>query len=401
MARDGWRGTAKDTAWRKFDLDADQDRPERSKPFRKTGQDAGKKSKFMSTVLNADPTELMRWHSERTPHEQQRFIQVLDNLYTAHKKKSTASQKPVRRAQSATPQIRRNDTSSGNVDLAARAALSGAGSIGGSAHGSIQGSLKGSQAGSLPPSVFSLTSVKSAPGAINVGKSQKFRLSSDAQGMSQEDYNNTLQKWIDCRSVTNASVSTDWTECSQMTKTSAGTVCSAPCTKYTRDFRNHARGFALNRRKWKVPDAHEPEADLVVDGLPEHLRLTTSYGRSFGTREKGATFRKETGFVGFQPKCHSFLEDYFKTAAPASKEAFCQVGRSMNTFHNNHQYSTSTSRAYDLDKNKDLYNPTPHDRGAMRHGNFSQVPLGNLVPIEGEVPYPAEEPRHEVLFPPM
>jgi len=211
---------------------------------------------------------------------------------------------------------------------------------------------------------------------------------------------NTLQRWIDTRSATPASVSTDWTSASKMTKTSQGTVMSAPVTKYTMDFRKHQRAFAVNRRKWRVPDAHEPQSQLVVDGTPEDVRLRTRYGEDFGVAEAGSTLRKETAFVGFKPEAHGFLESYLQNCHPSAKEAFTQVGRAMHTHNYVKHYTTSTARAFDINKNRVLYNPGPA-KPVVMNPYRSSVPLGNLNMLGGDPPnLPPAEPCPEVNLPP-
>jgi hypothetical protein len=227
-----------------------------------------------------------------------------------------------------------------------------------------------------------------------------FNASRRAQARLGFGGDNSLQRWIEQRVGTPQSVSTDWTNPSQMTRTSVGTVQSAPCSKYTLDFRKHARGMAINRRKWKVPDAHEPQAELVKDGMPEDRRLRTNYGMSYGVAEKGSTLRKETAYDAFKPEVHGMLETFMANATPQEKEDFTQVGRSLYTHKTQNQYTTTTQRSYDLDRNKLLWNPgkaTPVVQNPYR----SSVPLGNLNNVGGPPPeYPPEKPIPDVNLPP-
>ena len=100
--------------------------------------------------------------------------------------------------------------------------------------------------------------------------------------------------------------------------------------------------------------------------------------------------RKETAYDGFKPEVHNVLENFLANASPQEKEDFTQVGRSLYTYKTQKQFSTTTARAYDLDRNKLLWNPgkaTPVVQNPYR----SSVPLGNLNNVGGEPPaYPPE-----------
>jgi hypothetical protein len=158
--------------------------------------------------------------------------------------------------------------------------------------------------------------------------------------------------------------------------------------------------MAINRRKWKVPDAHEPQAELVKDGMPEERRLRTNYGMSYGVEEKGATMRKETAYDGFNPEVHGVLETFMANATPQEKEDFTQVGRSLYTFKTQNQYTTTTQRSYDLQRNKLLWNPGK-SRPVVQNPYRSSVPLGNLNNVGGPPPeYPPEKPIPDVNLPP-
>merc|ERR1719253_1163983 len=331
------------------------------------------KRQFLAEVLDDDPGELLKWHQERSWPEQQRFVQVLDGLYGAYAKKDKRKAAP-RKARSA----------------------------------------GGSRQGDSPRSVASAPSLRSCASAPQLSSKglkpidvfEKKRRA-DAQLMATFGPHfdlhgaNTLEKWLDTRTATPASVSTAWTECSQMTRTSQGTTYSAPCTKYTQDYRKHARAFAVNRRSWSVPNAHVPEAELVTDGLPEERRLTTSYGRTFGTVPKGHSLRKETLDEVFKPGAKHLLESYLNTCTPLEKERLCQVGRSMVTFKNDRHFSTSTARAYNLNKNKQFYQPSTAAR-TVGDPYKSSIPMGSVGADPNAPPpkYPDPEPIPEVNFPP-
>jgi len=273
----------------------------------------------------------------------------------------------------------------------------GAGAFGAETIGDSASAYGDNRSVSSRRSAGSLPSTKSAPDLKPIDIFNASRRANARLGVGAD---NTLQRWIEQRVGTPQSVSTDWTNPSQMTRTSVGTVQSAPCSKYTLDFRKHARGMAINRRKWKVPDAHEPQAELVKDGMPEERRLRTNYGMSYGIAEKGSTMRKETAYDGFKPEVHGLLENFMANASPQEKEDFTQVGRSLYTYKTQKQFTTTTQRSYDLERNKLLWNPgkaTPVVQNPYR----SSVPLGNLNNVGGPPPeYPPEKPIPDVNMPP-
>jgi len=394
-SRDGWRGTPNNYGWKALGGPL-EDPPQPPQPQPTAG--SLKKQEFLSSVLKASPEDLVEWHAGRNGHEQQRYIQVLDDMYT-----QWAGKKKPRRSRSAKPSRTRSQPVLAPISESGRSAEFGrtqSGFGGSLPAGSVSRSVPGGSIADLDDleSVGggSMRSSKSAPNMAPIDVYNAKRLHEARIGAPDD---NTLKRWIDTRSITPASVSTDWTSASKMTKTSQGTVMSAPCTKYTMDFRKHQRAFAVNRRKWRVPDAHEPQSQLVVDGTTEEQRLQTQFQRDFGTAEKGSTLRKETAFVGFKPEAHDFLENYLQTCHPSAKEAFTQVGRAMHTHNYVKHYSTSTARAFDINKNRVLYNPGPAQPVVMNPYR-SSVPLGNLNMLEGEAVYPPVEPRPEVNMPP-
>merc|ERR1719152_78668 len=121
---------------------------------------------------------------------------------------------------------------------------------------------------------------------------------------------------------------------------------------------------------------------------------------TFGVEVKGSSMRKETAYDGFKPEVHNVLEKYISSASPQEKEDFTQVGRSLYTYKTQKQYMTTTQRAYDLDRNKLLWNPgkaTPVVQNPYR----SSVPLGTLNNVGGPPPeYPPEKPIPDVNMPP-
>lgn len=332
------------------------------------------KARFLSAILADNPNDVLRWHAQRTGAEQQRFVKVMDDLYCSYRdKRKVKTAKPPPARQPTRVPVPRMTQSCDNFRLADAYPVDALDDA-----SSVVESLA-SRPVSYASRGASVRSSKSAP---------------DLAG-------NTLKRWVETRSIAPSSAATEWTSLSQMTKTSAGSVQSAPCTKFTLDYRRHARGFALNRRKWKTKNAHVPEAELVTDGMPEDRRLTTTYGRDFGVVKKGSTLRKETGLVGFKTGCHGFLDEYLDNAPSAAKEAFCQVGRSMNTFQNDRHYTTSTKRSYDLEKNSVLWRP-PKTEPLVKDTYASSVPLGSLASQGGnkEVPFPAATPCPTVSMPP-
>lgn len=340
------------------------------------------KARFLSTILADKPNDVLRWHAARTKSEQERFVKVMDDLYCSYQGKRKSAKRPG--------DVRPRD--SGRVlDPAARLIRSADNFFPGEAASAPSMHDGASSVGDVSVSRASRVSRRSSASAPALDRR------SSASGL--DGYGNTLRRWIETRSVAPSSAATEFTNASQMTRTSAGSVMSAPCTKYTLDYRRHARGFAMNRRKWKTPNAHEPEAELVKDGMPEHRRLTTTYGRDFGVVAKGAHMRKETGLSGFNPETHSFIGEYLDTCAPAAKDALCQVGRAMHTFQNERHYGTSTKRSYDLAKNKVLWDPgmTPN---FAKNTYASSVPLGGLCASDKPVTMPPAQPIPAVNMPP-
>jgi hypothetical protein len=391
-SRDGWRGTPNKTGWKAIST---YDVPEPQPP--PDSAHALQKKEFLRKIFQQDPAELLQWHAYRPQPDQERFVKVLDGLYSTYKGKKPKA----RRSEGARIPKARSAPSLAEVpeDGPLRGGSDAAGAFGSERFGDSV-SAYGDETRSVGShrSVQSLQSAKSAPDLKPIDIFNASRRAQARLGVGGED--NTLARWIEQRVGTPQSVSTDWTNPSQMTRTSVGTVQSAPCSKYTLDFRKHARGMAINRRKWKVPDAHEPQAELVKDGMPEDRRLRTNYGMSYGVAEKGSTMRKETAYDGFNPEVHGVLETFLATATPHEKEDFTQVGRSLYTYKTQKQFMTTTQRAYDLDRNKMLWNPgkaTPVVQNPYR----SSVPLGNLNNVGGDPPaYPPEKPIPDVNLPP-
>merc|ERR1719331_3048669 len=96
-SRDGWQGTPKDYGWRSITTVEDPPPP----PVRPENAASLKKKEFLSSVIKANPAEILEWHAGRTDHEQARFVQVLDDLYShwsggGKKKRRSRSAKPQR-----------------------------------------------------------------------------------------------------------------------------------------------------------------------------------------------------------------------------------------------------------------------------------------------------------------
>jgi hypothetical protein len=394
-SRDGWRGTPNKTGWKAITT---YDVPEPQPP--PDSAHAAQKKEFLREIFQHDPSELLQWHAFRPEPDQERFVKVLDGLYSTYKGKKPKAQKGARRipkARSAPSLAEVPEDGPYNGSDAGR----GAGVYGSETltAGDAMSAFGDDRSVGSQRSAQSLPSAKSAPDLkpidiFNASRRRQARLGVGPGG------DNTLQRWIEQRVGTPQSVSTDWTNPSQMTRTSVGTVQSAPCSKYTLDFKKHARGMAINRRKWKVPDPFEPQAELVKDGFPEDRRLRTNYGMSYGVEEKGSSMRKEIAYDGFKPQVHGVLEKFLESATPQEKEDFTQVGRSLYTFKTQNQYTTTTKRSYDLERNKMLWNPgkaTPVVQNPYR----SSVPLGNLNNVGGPPPeYPPEKPIPDVNLPP-
>jgi hypothetical protein len=397
-SRDGWRGTPNKTGWKAIPelFEVQDPPPPKETPAAKT------KKEFLQTLFQQDPKELIEWHAHRPEPDQQRFVQVLDDLYSTMKGKK---KKPHRSSKGMTKARSTSSLPTGYLEKQLRPIAEHQPDFGSQADpGSVSGSQAGDDVQSVARSQRSVSqrSLRSSSSAPNIKPIDIFIATQRTQARYGLDGpNNTLQRWMDQRCATPASVSTDWTAPSQMTRTSVGTVQSAPASKYTLDYRKHARAMAINRRKWKVPDAHEPQSELVVDGTPEDRRLQTSYGNSYGVAEKGSTLRKETAYAGFNPESHELLENYLADANPNAKEMFTQVGRSLYTFKNSRHFSTSTQRAYDLDKNSALWKPGKV-KPTISNPYASQVPIGNLSAKPDAPPpeYPPARPCPEVNLPP-
>jgi hypothetical protein len=395
-SRDGWRGTPNKTGWKAittWDVQEPQPAPDTAHALQKKD--------FLQKIFAHDPTELLQWHATRPEPDQERFVKVLDGLYNTYKgkkpkvRRSGAARIPQARSAPSLAEVPEDEALHGSD-----AGRGGIGAYGSETAGDATSAFGDDRSVGSRRSAQSLQSLQSSKSAPNLKPIDIFNASQRARARNPVAGDNSLQRWIEQRVGTPQSVSTDWTNPSQMTRTSVGTVQSAPCSKYTLDFRKHARGMAINRRKWKVPDAHEPQAELVKDGMPEERRLRTNYGMTFGVESKGSSMRKETAYDGFKPEVHNVLENFLAGASPQEKEDFTQVGRSLYTYKTQKQFSTTTARAYDLDRNKLLWNPgkaTPVVQNPYR----SSVPLGNLNNVGGEPPaYPPEKPIPDVNLPP-
>merc|ERR1719240_723960 len=95
-SRDGWRGTPNNTGWKGISTVEDPPPP----VVKPDSVAAIKKKEFLSSLVKANPAELLEWHATRMEPEQQRFVQVLDDLYAHWSGRN--KQKP-RRSRSAKP----------------------------------------------------------------------------------------------------------------------------------------------------------------------------------------------------------------------------------------------------------------------------------------------------------
>ena len=68
-----------------------------------------------------------------------------------------------------------------------------------------------------------------------------------------------------------------------MTSTAPPSCASIPTCEYYKDFRQHNRGFAVNRRRWKPIKMNEAQGNgYALDGFKTDRRFETTYNRDHG-----------------------------------------------------------------------------------------------------------------------
>jgi len=338
---------------------------------------------FLAGLLNEDLQELSRWHGSRPAHEQKRFLRSVNTLYNAFEKADNGTWAAEGRAcQAARQQVERQRT----ADVAAaRAAAVAAMSVEDPLNGPPRETPRGVKENSGASDLCSQTAKPIE--VFEQRKRQGFR-----QSRALEQDPNTLSMWLEGQSV--SSHTTANTQSTQMTRFTAlsctsngsSSICSDPGTTHQLQFRNHKRGVAVNRNKWKAVDQNldgEMKDGVPNSGFPDVDRLATSFKDAFGVPEKSSSKHvpKEMFAQVLQKNSHPFVENFLEKAEAQQREQFSGMVRSLEYLRKARARKSMSmeKEAMDLDENARLWRPPLQKPVFEPHEiNISRVPLGTL-----------------------
>ncbi|CAE8627642.1 unnamed protein product, partial [Polarella glacialis] len=256
----------------------------------KASGEASRRQVFLSGLINEDLQKLSSWHGSRPHHEQKRFLRSVDALYKAFD--STAGGASAKRQARPT-----------EADRAAEAHYAQEAAVAQEA-----AAFRAAEADPLngpPRSPRAMAASSSEPALakkpIEVFEAKKrMELRNKQRGDDQDP--NSLNDWLEGESITSKTTASTAlsrrTRFSELTATSLGgsSICSEPGTMHQMQFKQHKRGFALNKNAWKPVNQHE--AGALKDGVPnigwpDSERLKTAFQDQFGTRVVGQNITKQ------------------------------------------------------------------------------------------------------------
>lgn len=330
-------------------------------------REAPKRQQFLGGLLNEDLQELSKWHGNRPPHEQRRFLKSVDMLYKEFTKMETSPAKGALNsglARASPPQPRGVPSPEDPFERPTTPTQFQANMVASASAPSL----------SRPIEVFEHRKRQGL---------RKRTVSGDPRD------NNSLQQWLEAQSLASQGTSmtsgTAHTGLTSITRTSSGmSLCSMPGTTNQATFRFHNRAVHMNQPKFKRPDAHE--ATGLKDGVPgvsfpEKERLKTQFMEQFGTSPLGQTISQEMYSNVFHADHHDSVNKFLDGANSEQRDQFGNMVRSLQFLRRSKNAMTMSKAAEDLDlfENSRLWQPSRARPSMEKEAcNRSFVPLGTL-----------------------
>eukprot|EP00440_Ansanella_granifera_P051236 gb/GFBE01055537.1/.p1 GENE.gb/GFBE01055537.1/~~gb/GFBE01055537.1/.p1 ORF type:complete len:434 (+),score=73.12 gb/GFBE01055537.1/:1-1302(+) len=364
--------------------------------------EAGKRTHFLSGLINQDLQKLTEWHGMRPAHEQKRFLRSVDALYKAYDAASGGGEQKPKAPRPTEAERAAAVRSAQEAAMAAAEAMQRA-----SEEDPLSGPPRSPRA--LAPSASEPSMIPAQP--IEVFEQKKRQGMRKQRDPTAEDPN-TLLDWLDGQSLTSQTTASTAmsrrTRFSDLTMTSLGgsSICSEPGTMHQMQFRGHKRAFAANKNNWKATNQHE--AGFLKDGVPniswpDSERLQTSFKDQFGSPPKGENITKKLYENVLKGDQHEFVSRFLQTAPPEQREQFSGMVRSLQCLHKmKHKEITSTSNLdFDLEENARLWRP-PRQQPVFDTSevNLSRVPLGSMKQTTKKAMPPASPPPVHIPVPP-
>lgn len=223
----------------------------------------------------------------------------------------------------------------------------------------------------------------------------------------------SLDRWLEGGSVSTGTTATTASRysrgLSELTKTSmhSGSVCSEPGTMHQMQYRQHRRGFAINKPQQALQDPFE--AGNLKDGVPnigwpDKERLVTTMREQFANprEQPHANISKEMYSSVIQSNQHPFIEKFLDGSCAENRDQFMGMVRSLDYLRTAKEKQTKTQMAEDLNlaENQRLFKPSrARPWFDSSQANISMIPLGTLGKHGPKKEPPPQPPPMPVAHP--